>query len=140
MSLRSDNLWLAGLCGARMGAAMMFMAYPAVLPIVVREWGLSGTAAGSISAAFQICTAISLAVVSALIDRVGARTVFLWASFASAAVSLFLPVLIDGYFSALMLFSLVAIELAGTYTPGLVLLAERFPVARRRNEGPGSSS
>ena len=30
-----------------------------------------------------------------------------------------------------MLFSLVAIALAGTYTPGLVLLAERFPVARR---------
>lgn len=131
MFLRSDNLWLAGLCGARMGAAMMFMAYPAVLPIVVREWGLSGTAAGSISSAFQICTAISLAVVSVLIDRVGARIVFLWASFASAAVSLFLPVLIDGYFSALTLFSLVAIALAGTYTPGLVLLAERFPVARR---------
>ncbi|MFQ5801762.1 MAG: nitrate/nitrite transporter [Candidatus Methylomirabilales bacterium] len=131
MFLRSDNLWLAGLCGARMGAAMMFMAYPAVLPIVVREWGLSGTAAGSISSAFQICTAIALAVVSALIDRVGARTVFLWASFASAAVSLFLPFLVNGYFSALMLFSLVAIALAGTYTPGLVLLAERFPVARR---------
>jgi len=131
MFLRSDNLWLAGLCGARMGAAMMFMAYPAVLPIVVREWGLSGTAAGSISSGFQISTAISLAVVSVLIDRVGARTVFLWASFASAAVSLFLPILVDGYYSALMLFSLVAIALAGTYTPGLVLLAERFPVARR---------
>jgi hypothetical protein len=48
MFLRSDNLWLAGLCGARMGAAMMFMAYPAILPIVVREWGLSGTAAGAL--------------------------------------------------------------------------------------------
>lgn len=47
-----DTLWLAGLCGARAGAAMMFMAYPAVLPIVQREWQLSGTAAGSISSAF----------------------------------------------------------------------------------------
>lgn len=131
MSVRSDNLWLAGLCGARVGAAMMFMAYPAVLPIVQREWGLSGTAAGSISSAFQISSAISLAVVSALIDRVGARAVFVWASFASAAISLFLPILADGYLSALTLFSLVAIALAGTYTPGLVLLAERFPVARR---------
>lgn len=131
MSLRSDTLWLASLCGARMGAAMMFMAYPAVLPIVQREWELSGVAAGSISSGFQISSAISLAVVSAMIDRVGARSLFLWSSVASAAVSLFLPILADGYFSALTLFSLLAIALAGTYTPGLVLLAERFPVRDR---------
>lgn len=109
----------------------MFMAYPAVLPILQHEWELSGTAAGSISSAFQICSAVSLAVVSAMIDRVGAKPVLIWSGFASAAVALSLPVLADGYFSALILFSLLAITLAGTYTPGLVLLAERFPVARR---------
>ncbi len=76
-SARADTLWLAGLCVARTGAAMMFMAYPAILPIVQREWELSGTAAGSISSAFLIGTALSLAVLSALTDWVGARTVFL---------------------------------------------------------------
>jgi MFS family permease len=114
-----------------MGAAMMFMAYPAVLPIVQREWELSGAAAGSISSAFQVSSAIALAVVSAMIDRVGARTLFLWSSVASAIASLCLPILAEGYVSALTLFSLLAIALAGTYTPGLVLIAERFPIGRR---------
>ena len=125
------TLWLAGLCGARAGAAMMFMAYPAILPIVQREWQLSGTAAGSISSAFQLVGAVSLAVLSALIDRVGARPILLWSSFASAAVALSLPLFTHGYLSALILFSVLAAALAGTYTPGLVLLAERFTPERR---------
>jgi MFS family permease len=128
---RADTLWLAGLCAARVGASMMSMAYPAVLPVVQREWGLSGTAAGSISSAFQLGTAVSLAVLSALADRVGARQVFLWSSFAAALVSLLLPVLAQGYLSALVLFAALAVSLAGTYTPGLILLADRFPAARR---------
>ena len=53
-----DTLWLAGLCGARAGAAMMFMAYQAVLPIVQREWQLSGTAAGSISSHRPFCSSV----------------------------------------------------------------------------------
>ncbi len=124
-------LWLAGLCAARTGASMMYMAYPAVLPIVQREWGLTGTQAGSISSAFQFGSAISLAVLSALADRMGARRVFLWSGFGSAVVSLLLPVLAQGYLSALVLFAALAVSLAGTYTPGLILLADRFPASRR---------
>jgi len=130
-SRHADTSWLLSLCAARMGASMMFLSYPAVLPIVQREWELSGTAAGSISAAFLLIGAVSLAVLSALMDRVGARPVFLWSSIAAAAVSLCLPILAQGYFSGLLLFSCLALALAGTYTPGLVLVAERFPVARR---------
>jgi len=130
-SRRADTLWLAGLCTARVGASMMFMAYPAVLPIVQREWNLSATAAGSISSAFQLGTAVSLTVLSALADRVGARSVFLWSGFVSAAVSLLLPVLAQGYLSALVLFATLAVSLAGTYTPGLMLIAARFPAERR---------
>ncbi|MFQ5898039.1 MAG: nitrate/nitrite transporter [Candidatus Methylomirabilia bacterium] len=130
-SRRADTLWLAGLCTARTGASMMFMAYPAILPIVQREWELSGIAAGSISSAIQLGTAVSLATVSALADWVGARRVFLWSSFAAAGVALLLPVLAQGYLSALVLFATVAVSLAGTYTPGLILLADRFPVERR---------
>ncbi|MBI3030939.1 MAG: MFS transporter [Candidatus Rokubacteria bacterium] len=128
---RSDTTWLAGICAARTGASMMSMAYPAILPIVQREWGLSATAAGSISSGFQFGTAFALVVVSTLADRVGARIVFLWAAFASAVVSLLLPILAQGYLSALFLFSALAVSLAGMYTPGLMLLAERFPVGRR---------
>jgi MFS family permease len=110
---------------------MMFMAYPAVLPVVQREWGLSGTQAGSISSAFQFGSAISLTVLSALADRMGARRVFLGAAFGSAVISLLLPVLVQGYLSALVLFAALAVSLAGTYTPGLILLTDRFPASRR---------
>lgn len=130
-SLRADTLWLAGLCAARVGASVMYMAYPAILPVVQLEWGLSGTAAGSISSAFQLGVAVSLTVVSVLADRVGASAVFRWSSFASAAVSLLLPFLAQGYVSALLLFTALAVSLAGTYTPGLILIADRFPAARR---------
>jgi len=37
----------------------MAMAYPAVLSVVQEEWGLSSTAAGSISSAYQIGTAVA---------------------------------------------------------------------------------
>ncbi|MFQ5830246.1 MAG: nitrate/nitrite transporter [Candidatus Methylomirabilia bacterium] len=131
LSPRTDTLWLAGLCAARTGASMMFMAYPAVLPMIQQEWELSGTAAGSISSASRFGTAVSLAVLSALADRVGARTVFLWSACFSAVVALLLPILAQGYLSALVLFGSLAVCLAGTYTPGLILLADRFPTARR---------
>jgi len=42
-----------------------------------------------------------------------------------------LPLFTDGYVSALILFSVLVAALAGTYTPGLVLLAERFTPERR---------
>lgn len=131
LSLRADTLWLAGLCAARVGASMTSMSYPAILPIVQREWELSGIAAGSISSAVQLGTALSLTVLSVLADRVGARTVFLWSGVASAGVALLLPVLAQGYLSALLLFAALAVAVAGTYTPGLILLADRFPTERR---------
>src|SRR3990172_206763 len=73
-----------------------------------------------------LVVAFSLPILSALIDRVGARPILLWSSVASAAVSLSLPFFIDGYVSALILFSFLAAALAGTYTPGPVLFAGRF--------------
>jgi len=36
-SRHADTSWLLSLCAARMGASMMFLSYPAVLPIVQRE-------------------------------------------------------------------------------------------------------
>ena len=46
----------------------MAMAYPAVLSVVQKEWGLSATAAGSISSAYQIGTAVALVVVTMLAE------------------------------------------------------------------------
>ncbi|MEK6666274.1 MAG: MFS transporter, partial [candidate division NC10 bacterium] len=73
---RSDTLWLAGICAARLGSSSAFMSYAAVLPLLQAEWGMSATAAGSISSAYQLGYAASLVVLSALADRIGARRIF----------------------------------------------------------------
>jgi MFS family permease len=124
-------MWLVGLCAARAAGSTMAMAYPAVLSVVQTEWGLSSTAAGSISSAYQIGTAVALVFVSAAADYLDPRLVFRVSAGLTAAVSLLIPVLAHGHLSALLLFGAVAVAVAGIYTPGIMLLAERFEPARR---------
>jgi MFS family permease len=111
----------------------MSMAYPAVLSVVQPEWGLSATAAGSISSGFQLGTAVALVVVSALADYVDPRALFIGGAAAAAVVSFLIPVLASGHLSALLLFTALAVALAGIYTPGVMLISNRFAPARRGN-------
>ena len=107
------------------------MAFPTVLAAVQSEWDLSNQAAGSISSASQAGTALSLVVLSAVADYWGARAVFLASSVVAAAVALLLPVLAHGHLSAFILFFVMAVAVAGSYTPGVMLIAARFEPARR---------
>jgi MFS family permease len=109
----------------------MSMAFPTVLAAVQPEWGLSNQAAGSISSASQAGTALSLVVLSAIADYWGPRAVFLTSTAVAAAVGLLLPVLAQGHVSALILFFVMAVAVAGSYTPGVMLIASRFEPARR---------
>jgi MFS family permease len=109
----------------------MSMAFPTVLAAVQSEWGMSNQAAGSVSSASQAGTALSLVVLSAMADYWGPRTVFLVSSFVAAAVALLLPMLAHGHLSAFILFFVMAVAVAGSYTPGVMLIASRFEPARR---------
>jgi MFS family permease len=111
----------------------MFMAYPTILSVVKPEWGLSYTAAGSISSGFQLGTAVSLVLVSALADYVNPRVLFIAGATGATAVSFLIPVLAHGYLSALLLFTMLAVALAGIYTPAVMLIAARFEPIRRGN-------
>lgn len=110
---------------------MVYIAYAATLPVLQREWSLSGTAAGSIAAAFQVAYAVSLMGCSALADRVGACRVFLVGTVASTVVSIAFATFARDYWSGLGLYTLLAVALGGTYTTGILLLAENIPVERR---------
>jgi MFS family permease len=123
--------WLLALCVSRVGAYMVYIAYAATLPVLQREWQLSGTAAGSIASAFQVAYAVSLMGCSALADRIGARRVFVVGTVASAIVSIAFASLARDYWSGLGLYALLALALGGTYTTGILLLAENVPVERR---------
>ncbi|HKC05334.1 MAG TPA: MFS transporter [Methylomirabilota bacterium] len=123
--------WLLAICVSRVGAYMVYIAFAATLPVLQHEWRLSGTAAGSIAAAFQVAYAVSLMGCSALADRVGARRVFVVGTVVSAVMSVAFAMFARDYWSGLGLYTLLALALGGTYTTGILLVAENVPVERR---------
>lgn len=107
------------------------MTYAATLPILRGEWDMSATAAGSISTGYQLGYAVSLLFCSWLADRVGARRVYLWSSGFATVAALAFAFFARSYLSGLVLYTLVAISQGGTYTTGIMLIADRYPPLRR---------
>lgn len=123
--------WLFALCASRTFLTFVTMTYAATLPLLRGAWGMSATAAGSVSTGYQLGYAVSLLFCSWLADRVGARRVYLWsASFAAVAAVAF-ALFARSYVSGLVLYTLVAVSQGGTYTTGIMLIADRYPPARR---------
>jgi MFS family permease len=127
----SDGRWIASLCLARTGFALIFVAYSASLGLLKHDWGLSSAQAGLIQSAWHAGYLVSLFAVGFLADRYGAKRTFLAASIAACASGLAFALLADGFVSALLLHGLAGLCSGGSYTPGLTLVAERFPAVRR---------
>lgn len=123
--------WLLALCASRTCVTSVFMTYAATLPVLRGAWDMSATAAGSISTGFQLGYAVSLLVFSALADRVGARRVYLGSAVLSALSALAFALWARSYLTGLALYTLVALSQGGTYTTGIMLIADRYPSARR---------
>jgi MFS family permease len=123
--------WLLALCASRACLTFVFMTYAATLPVLLGAWEMSATAAGSIAMGFQLGYAVSLLCCSALADRVGARRIFVWTAWLSAAAAVAFALWARSYLSGLVLYTLVAVSQGGTYTTAIMLLADRYPPARR---------
>ena len=128
--MRVDG-WLLAVCAARTLMASVFMTYAATLSVLRDEWGMSATAAGSISTGFQLGYAVSLVFFSSLADRVGARRVFLGSAWLSAVQALAWALWARSYLSGLVLYTLVGLSQGGTYTTAIMLFADRYPPERR---------
>lgn len=120
------DLWLLGLCSSRVLTYLVFMAYAAALPVLQREWDMSATAAGSISGGFQIGYAISLLIFSVLADRIGAKRVFLLSMFSTVISSMLFAFLARDYYSGIILYTLIGISMGGSYTPAVMMIADRY--------------
>ena len=107
------------------------MTYAAALPILQKEWGMSAAAGGSISSGFQIGYAVSLVVFSSFADIVGPRSLYLGSMSGGAILSLTFALFARDYLSGLILYTLVGISLGGTYTTGVMILADQYPIQRR---------
>jgi MFS family permease len=128
--------WLAGICAGRVFNGLVFMTYAAALPILQQEWAMSGVQAGSIASGFQLAYAVSLVVLSGLADRISARTVYLVSMFATAICSLAFALLARDFLSGLILHTLLGLSLGGTYTTGIMIIADQYvPTSRGMSVG-----
>ena len=128
--------WLAGICASRVFNGLVFMSYAAALPVLQREWGMSAAQAGVIASGFQIGYAVSLVVFSSVADRISPKRLYLWSLFAAGVFGLSFAVFARGFTSALILHTVVGISLGGTYTTGVMIIADQY-VARHRGMAVG---
>lgn len=129
--IRKMDGWLIGFCFSRTLTYLVFMTFAAALPVLQTEWSMTATAAGLISGGFHFGYAVSLVTCSALADRIGPKPIYLTSTAAGALFAVGFAALARDYLSALILYTLVGISLGGTYTTGVMILAARYPVARR---------
>jgi MFS family permease len=112
------------------------MTYAAALPVLQKEWSMSAAQAGAISSGFQIGYGISLLFVSTLADRFGAKRLYLGSMITGALFTAAFALFARSYLSALILYTLVALFIGGSYTTGLMILSDQYP-ARRRGMATG---
>jgi MFS family permease len=136
MALLFRDGWLLSICIGRIFAYANFMVYAACLPILTEKWTMSATQAGTIASGFLLGYTVSLVASSWLAERFGPRRVFVLSTLASAAAAIAFGFLARNYVSGLVLYTLAALTQGGNYTPGVMLMAERYePTGRGRAVG-----
>jgi len=123
--------WLAGICLSRVFNGLIFMSYAAALPVLQREWSMSGAQAGAVAGGFQIGYAVSLVFFSSLADRVSPKRIYLWSLFAAGLSALGFAFFARDFTSALAWHTTVGVSLGGTYTTGVMILADQYDARSR---------
>ena len=123
--------WLAGICATRVFNGLVFMTYAGALSVLRQEWAMSAAQAGAIASGFQVGYALSLVVFSSVADRISPKKIYLWSMFAAGISSLGFALLARDFTSALVLHTVVGISLGGTYTTGVMIIADQYAVQSR---------
>lgn len=114
------------MCGAEILSMTGFATYPALLPGLRTEWGMSNSEAGLISGIFFAGYMAATPLLVGLTDRIDARRIYLLATLLAFVGSLGFALLAQNLVTAMFFQALVGAGLAGTYMPGLRLLTDRF--------------
>jgi MFS family permease len=123
--------WLTGICVSRVFNGLVFMTYAVALPVLQEKWAMSATQAGSISSGFQFGYAVSLVIFSTLADRISARSVYLRSMLVAGVCSMGFAFLARDFLSGLILHTVLGLALGGTYTTGVMIIADHYAPARR---------
>lgn len=128
-----ERSWLVMLVLSRAFVTLIFMTYAASLPILAREWSMTGTQAGFVQTCFSAGFAMSLFIASWLSDHIGAKRMFLWSCWLGAAAALGFALFAHSFEQAVWLYGLVGFTQGGSYTPAIMMVAQQLPPARRGN-------
>ena len=127
----SERAWLAAICASELGTLLVFSNFSALLPLLQREWDLSNSQAGLIMSFYQFGYIGAVMILATLTDYMPPRRIYLWSAFWMAAASFAFAFWAQGFLSAVILRGAVGLGFAGTYMPGMRMVAERFVSGRR---------
>jgi len=127
----SARAWLAAVCASELGTLLVFSNFSALLPLLQKEWALSNSEAGLIVSFYQVGYIGAVMILATLTDYMPPRRIYLWSAFWTGAASLAFAFWAQGFLSAILLRGAVGLGLAGTYMPGMRMVAERFASGRR---------
>jgi MFS family permease len=123
---------VAVLCTAEVLGMTPFSMFLALQPLLQREWGLSNTESGWIGSAYYGGYMMAVPVLASLTDRFDARSIWLGASACAALGAVAFALWADGIWTAAAAQAAAGIGLAGTYMPGLKVMADRVPPGELR--------
>ena len=112
-------------------SALVWFNYSAVLPLIVDEWGLSGSEAGIIFGAFQAGYLLAVLPAGWLADRFSPRWVIAVGATGTGIPSLLFAGVADGFLVGTALRFLSGVFMAGVYVPGMRYVSDWFPEAIR---------
>lgn len=112
-------------------SVLVWFNYSAVLPLIVDEWGLSGTEAGIIFGAFQAGYLVAILPAGWLADRYSPRWVIALGATGTGVPSLLFAGVADGFLVGTLLRFLSGAFIAGVYVPGMRFVSDWFPESVR---------
>lgn len=123
--------WLLTLCLTQAGAVLVFNNFAGAQPIIQQAWGLSNAQSGAILAAQQVGYVIAVLVLSSLTDYVGPKPIITGGALTAGLCSIALPLLASQPLSLMLWRAGSGVGIAGIYMPGVRLIAQQAPAARR---------
>ena len=120
---------VALMCTAEILCMAGFATYPALLPVLRTDWGLSNAAAGLVGGILFFGYVGSVPVLTSLSDRIDARRIYLGSTLLAAGGSAAFALFANGFVGAMIAQALFGIGFAGIYMPGLKAMSDRIDEA-----------
>lgn len=116
------------MCLGQIGNLLPHVVLPAILAQhLMPAWHLSATHGGLMASGYAFGYMIAVPVLTTLTDRVDARCILLVGSIACGLATVGFGVFANGFWSAILLWTIAGIGFAGAYMPGLKALTDRLP-------------